>query len=139
MNIIILWSAPTFQMRKKYHYLVEFIKNHSTFKFIEPINVGNLETLKSLSRFITKSNIGFFFYFFYTTLACVLFLYFVTVTCKHVQHILIKPVSIVPMIWCSEWIRNWIELKNITAINEYGRGKEGEMGSYDIIEWNVFI
>ena len=61
MNIIILWSAPTFQMRKKYHYLVEFIKNHSTFKFIEPINVGNLETLKSLSRFITKSNIGVFF------------------------------------------------------------------------------
>ena len=62
MNIIILWSTPTFQMREKHHYLVEFIKNHSTFKFIEPINAGNLETLKSLSRFITKSNIVFGFF-----------------------------------------------------------------------------
>ena len=47
-----IMECTLFSKKEKYCNLVDFEKNHNTCKFNEMMYQGNIESLKSLSRFI---------------------------------------------------------------------------------------
>ena len=60
-----------------------------------------------------------YFVFMFPLFAFVVFCFsfFVTFTCKPLQFVYNYIVPHVPVIWCFEWIKNWIEIEHMSVVS----------------------